>query len=171
MFFRHSLFVLLGMYAFLAIPITTTAEPRLFSEISLDMQDSWEGEERTAFITGNRDEYMLTLAKKNSEGDSYVAQISIYILPNKSALTAKESAAELAKKQDDVSNLEQDGPFWKFTGYPKSNIVKGMAITRVAATSEWWCFIIAQDTQTDEAEKMIASLRGLTERTKALLGK
>lgn len=155
----------------LATAFSVAAAPCLFSEISVDLQDQWEGEERTAFITGNRDEYMLTLAKKTPEGDSYLAQISIYILPNKSGTTAKDSAIELAKKQDDASIPEQDGPFWKFIGYPKSNIVKGLAVTRVAATQEWWCFIIAQDSQSGEAEKMIASLRGVTERSKVLLGK
>ncbi len=155
----------------LSCAVVSMAQPHSYTEISIDLCDQWEGEERTAFITGNRDEYMLTLGKKNSAGDAYEAQISIYILPNKNGATAKDSALELAKKQDETSIPEQDGPFWKFTGYPRSNIVKGVAITRVAATREWWCFIISQDSQTDETEKMIASVQGVTARAKSLLGK
>lgn len=155
----------------LCTSISVMAAPKSFSEISADLPHTWEGEERTGFITGNRDEYMLTLGKKSPEGDSYIAQISIYILPNKTGLTARDSAFELAKQQDDATNPLQDGVFWQFTGYPKSNIVKGMAVTRVAATNEWWCFIISQDSQTDETETIIASFQGLTERSKFLLGK
>lgn len=169
--FRRILTVLLGACILLSSAAFTMAEPHLYSEISVDLCDLWEGEERTAFITGNRDEYMLTLGKKNPTGDAYIAQISIYILPNKTGATAKNSAVELAKKQDDASIPEQDGLFWKFTGYPKSNIVKGMATTRVAATNEWWCFIISQDSQTNETEKMISTFRGVTERSKSLLGR
>lgn len=147
------------------------AEERRFSEIVLDQPVGWDGDERAGFITGNRNEYLVTLGKKDTSEESYLAQVSIYIIPNTQGLSAEESAIALATQQDDSTAPVREGLFWKFSGYPRSNIIKGMTVTRVAATREWWCIIMAQGTNEHEADEIIASLSGLSERAKILLGK
>ena len=156
---------------FLLFPTNCIATERLFTEIAVDLPPAWDGDERAAFITGNRDEYMVSLGKKDDKGESYLAQVSVYILPNTQNFSAKESALKLAASQDDTSTPVQDGVFWKFSGYTKSNIIKGLTITRVAASPKWWCIIMTQDPLGKEAEQIVASLRGISERAGILLGK
>lgn len=163
--------VVLALACLLSFPAKSSAVERLFTELSVILPQGWDGDERAAFITGNRDEYMVSLGKKDEKEEIYLAQVSIYILPNTQGLSAKESVHKLMASQDDTSEPVQDGEFWKFTGYPQSNIIKGLTVTRVAASPEWWCIIMAQDPTGQEAEQIVSSLRGLSERARILLGK
>lgn len=166
--FRHVLFCALVLLFASHVPFVMATE-RTFSEVAFDLPSGWDGDERAGFITGNRDEYMVSLGKKDEKGETYLAQLTIYILPNTQSVTSVEAAQKLAKDQDDSTSPVEEKPFWKFSGYPQSNILKGMAVTYVVTNNEWLCIIISQNPDSEEGQKIVASLKGKSERARALL--
>lgn len=145
------------------------AEPTTFQEFSVDLPKGWDGEEKMGFSSGDRNEYMLILGKKDQEGERYLATIAIYLLPNKPGKDAHESAKLLAASQADASEPVQEGAFWVFTGDPRDNILKGIAQTKVAADKDNLLIIISKDHTENEAPKILQSLKPATSRTKTLL--
>lgn len=156
-------------FLFLAMP--AQARQTQFGQFAVDLPEGWEGEEQTGFISDNPEEYMLTLGLKDAGGDKFVAQISIYLLPNKPGKNAEQAARTLAEAQGEPTEPEQRGNFWQFAGEPRSNMLKGRAVTMVNANKERLLIIIAQDPQGAGAEKIVTSLKGLTPRAQALLGR
>lgn len=141
-----------------------------FTHFSLFLPPGWEGEEQTAFISDNPEEYLLVLGKKDSEKERFLAQVSIYLLPNKPGVSPEVAALTLAQAQADASVPIQEGQMWSFTGEPRSNVVKGMAKTMVNTDKENMLIIIAQDPEKQGAEAILRSLRGLSPKARALLG-
>lgn len=163
---RICLFLLL-----LCCAIPAQAENRDFAQFSADLPDGWDGQERTAFSTGNQNEYMLVLGKQDQEQERFLAQISIYLLPNTPKSTAENFARKMTELQGDTSEPSQEGRFWTFSGVPRNQTVKGQAVTRVAATPERILIIIAQDPDQIGADKVVDSLRGVTPEAKGILGR
>lgn len=142
-----------------------------FSEFSAELPEEWDGDEQTGFVSDNPAEYSLTLGRKDESGDNFAAQITIYLLPNKPGVSAREAAMRLTESQGDATEPKQQGNFWVFTGEPRSRTVKGQATTMVNATPDDLLIIIAQDTRNMGAADIIESLRGLTPRARAILGR
>ncbi|WP_297828920.1 protoporphyrinogen oxidase [uncultured Desulfovibrio sp.] len=147
------------------------AERHGFTQFSADLPEGWDGQERTAFSTGSQDEYMLVLGKQDQQQERFLAQISIYLLPNTPKATAEDFARKMTGLQGDASEPRQEGHFWMFSGVPRNQTVKGQAVTRVAATTEWILIIIAQDPNQIGADKIVDSLRGVTPEARAILGR
>lgn len=145
------------------------AAQRDFSEFSLDLPEGWDGDERSGFTSGDRNEYMLVLGKKDPEGDHYLAHISLFFLPNKPGKTALESAKTLAQSQAEATEPTQEGVFWVFTGDPRDNVLKGRGKTRVAANEESLLIIIVKDPGQTGADSILDSLTPRSERAKKLL--
>ncbi|WP_027719669.1 hypothetical protein [uncultured Desulfovibrio sp.] len=160
-------FCLLLLLLCCAIP--AQAENRDFAQFSADLPDGWDGQERTAFSTGSQDEYMLVLGRQDQE--RFLAQISIYLLPNTPKSTAEEFARKMTGLQGDTSEPAQEGRFWTFSGVPRNQTFKGRAVTKVAATTERILIIIAQDPDQIGADKVVDSLRGVTSEARAILGR
>lgn len=142
-----------------------------FARFGADLPPEWDGDEQTGFISDNPEEYALTLGRKDEKGDNFIAQISIYLLPNKPGATAEAAARTLAEAQGDTSEPVRNGSFWQFTGEPRSRTIKGMATTMVNTTPERMLIIIAQDPQNLGAAEIVKSLTGLTPEARELLGR
>lgn len=144
--------------------------PRAFSRFELLLPPGWDGDEQSGFISDNRDEYMINVAKKAPDEDRYLAQVSIYILPNTGANNSEQAARVLAEAQADSTEPVQEGIFWTFDGEPRTNIVHGRAKTLVRALPDKMLIIIAQDDHGEEAATIISSLKALTPDARELLG-
>ena len=108
---------------------------------------------------------------RDRQQERFLAQISIYLLPNTPKATAEDFARKMTGLQGDASEPRQEGHFWMFSGVPRNQTVKGQAVTRVAATTEWILIIIAQDPNQIGADKIVDSLRGVTPEARAILGR
>lgn len=157
----------------LACPAICAAggQTRDFSEFSLVLPEGWDGEEQKGFVSDDPAEYLLTLGKKDEKEDSFEAQVSIFLLPNKQGASAKDAAAILAEAQGESSAPVLENGLYVFTGEPRSNVVKGMAKTLVNATPEKMLIIIAQDPKQLGSGQILESLRGLTDYSRQLLGR
>ncbi|MBO4369419.1 MAG: hypothetical protein J5803_04905, partial [Desulfovibrio sp.] len=94
---RH--IVVFSCIIFLSLLSVSVASERTFSEFSITLPEGWDGQERSGFISQNRDEYMLVLGKKDPKEEHYLAHISLFLLPNKPGKDAHESAKVLAAQQ------------------------------------------------------------------------
>lgn len=146
----------------LAVAAVEQNRQQEFAHFSLDLPPGWDGDEQKGFISDDPAEYLLTLGHKDDEGDNFIAQVSIYLLPNKQGVNAKTAAQTLAEAQGDATEPEQDGPFWRFMGEPRTRTIKGRATTYVNANAELMLIIIAQDPQNLGAGKIVSSLKGIT---------
>ena len=160
--------ILLLLFLLLGSVQNIQAEPINFQEFGFDLPKGWDGEEKMGFSSGDRNEYMLILGKKDAEGERYLATISIYLLPNKPGKDAKTSAKLLAANQGDATEPVQEGVFWVFTGDPRDNVLKGIAQTKVAATKDYLLIIISKDHTENEAPKILESMKPLTERSQSI---
>lgn len=163
------IFSILCLLCLLAFPIH--AEETQFGQFAVTLPPGWDGEEQVGFVSNNDAEYALTLGRKDDSGDTFLAQVSIFLLPNRPGVDAKSAASTLADAQGDASEPLQVGNFWEFTGEPRSRIIKGMSKTRVNADKDFLLIIIAQDPQNLGADDIVASLRGLTPQASQLLGR
>lgn len=143
---------------------------RTFAHFAVNLPPGWDGDEQKGFITDNSDEYLLTLGKKDAEGERFVAQVSIFLLPNKPGVNSEEAARRLASEQGDSTKPVQDGPFWVFEGEPRSRTVAGRGITRVATNPQWMLIIIAQDADGKDAAEIMRSLAPVSDISRQLLG-
>lgn len=146
-------------------------EIRSFSQFSASLPPDWDGEEQKGFISGDPDEYLLVLGKKDDSGDRFMAQISIYLLPNRPGASPEEAARRLAEAQADASSPVPDGNMWSFTGEPRTNVIKGVARTMVNTNADKMLIIIAQDPAGLGSDKILSSLAGVSPEAKALLGR
>jgi hypothetical protein len=144
------------------------AEERTFSRFSVDLPEGWDGEETTNFLNGNKEGYMLVLGKKDDEGENFLAQVSVFLLPALPG-TAEAIARQMASMQDNASTPQKDENFWTFSGEPRTETFKAMAVTKVAATTENVLVIISQDPHGLGADALVASLRGITPEAKEAL--
>ncbi len=148
-----------------------TEQRRDFTHFSLILPPGWDGEEQKAFITDDPGEYLLVLGKKDSRGERFLAQVSIYLLPNRPGAAAEEAALTLAQAQADASAPLKEGNLWSFTGEPRSNVVKGRAKTLVNTDKDKMLIIIAQDPEKLGAETILDSLQGNSGKARELLGR
>lgn len=137
-----------------AIPATA------FERFSAVLPQGWTGEDRSAFHTGRKEEYMLSLGKKGEK--AVEAQLTVFILPNEKKQSAKDLAGQLAQLQDHASAIAEKDGFWSFSGEPRSKISSGEALTRVRATPDLMLVIVSQDPRNLGAEKVFQSLVPLT---------
>lgn len=144
---------------------------QVFSEFAATLPDGWSGEERKDFLGKKGDEYMLVLGVLDEGQEKFLAQTSIYFLPNINKENARDFAVKMAEAQGGASELSEDGNFWVFTGEPRTQTVTGRAKTMVAADPEYLLIIISQDPENLGADKVIQSLRGTTEAARKLLGR
>lgn len=160
------------LFAFLPVSLAAQAadSERSFSQFIVTLPPGWDGDEQSGFVSDDSEEYALTLGKKDAEGDSFVAQVTIYLLPNKPGADAKSAAEKLTEAQGDATKPVKEGNFWVFSGEPRSRAVKGMAKTLVNADKDDLLIIIAQDPQHQGAEQILASLKGNTPKAKKMLG-
>ena len=135
------------------------------------MPPGWDGEEQKAFVSDNPEEYLLVLGKKDNDGEKFLAQISIYLLPNRPGVSAEEAALSLAQAQVEVTKPQKEGHLWTFTGEPRSNVVKGRAKTLVNTDKDMMLIIIAQDPDGLGAKSILESVRGITGKARDLLGR
>ena len=145
------------------------AEERTFQEFSFNLLDGWDGSERIGFSTQDRNEYMLILGKKDEAGESYLATINIFFLPNKPNKNAHDSAISLAEHQAEPSEISQEGVFYTFTGDPRDNILKGRAKTYVAANKDNLLIIIIKDPLGNDAQTVFKSMQPISNRAKEIL--
>jgi hypothetical protein len=146
------------------------AEERIFSQFSVDLPERWDGEETTNFFNGNKEGYMLVLGRKDDEGENFLAQVSVFLLPALPG-TVEAIARQMASMQDKASTPQKDGNFWTFSGEPRTETFKATAVTKVAATTKNVLVIISQDPHGLGADALVASLRGITpEAREALSG-
>lgn len=164
------LFWALPLSGTLALGSDIAGSARQFSRFEIFLPPGWDGDEQSGFISDNREEYMINVAKKDQEGDRYLAQVSIYILPNTGANSSEQAAKVLAEAQADSTEPVQEGIFWTFSGEPRTNIVHGRARTLVRALPEKMLIIIAQDAEGHDSAAIISSLKGLTPDARELLG-
>lgn len=172
MYFRK-IFLLAALVLFwapLAMAATETRHVE-FAHFAVDLPAEWDGDEQTGFISDKPDEYALTLGRKDEKGDNFVAQISIYLLPNKPGANSRDAARKLAEAQGEATEPVQNGNMWQFTGEPRSNTVKGMATTMVNTTPERMLIIIAQDPQNLGSEDIVKSLTGVSPQAREMLGR
>ena len=152
---------------------SSTAKPgeRSFSRFAATLPSGWSGEERSGFSSGSPEEYMLVLGVQDAAGERFLAQVSIFMLPNVKKIDAQAFARQMAELQGDASEPRQEGQFQAFTGEPRTQALQGRASTRVAATPERLLIIIVQDPENLGGEQVAASLRGLSPEAKELLGR
>lgn len=167
------LFFWLAVCLFLFSPpaLAENGERAVFKRFSLVLPPGWEGEEQTGFISDDPEEYLLVIGKKDEEGERFLAQASIYLLPNKPEASPESAAQKLAEAQSDASAPVKEGALWTFTGEPRSNIVKGKAKTLVNASKDKLLIIIVQDPENLGGEAVLASLSGESPEARELLGK
>lgn len=167
---RYTAFVFLCLFCLLFSAAPATAEQREFTLFSVDMPAGWDGEERRGFKSESPEEYMLVLGLLDEKQENHVALVSIFVLPNEHADSSSSLAAKLAEFQADPSTPRQEGPFWSFSGTPRSQTFKAPAVTRVSTTPEKVLIAIVQDPEQRGAENIFSSLRGLTPQARLLLG-
>ena len=149
---------------------TARADEQTFSEFAVDLPEGWSGGEKSGFSSGDKAEYMLVLGKMDPSGDTYAAQVSVFVLPNRNRVEAQAFARQMAGKQADATEPRREGPFWIFTGDPRDNVVKGTGTTRVAADDACIIIVISKDPSgANGADGIAAGLKPLSERTRALL--
>lgn len=144
---------------------------KIFKNFSVELPEGWDGDEQSGFISDDSGEYLLVLGKKDEEGDNFIAQVSVYLLPNKPGADSETAAKKLAEAQGDASEPVKKDNFMVFTGEPRTRAMKGKATTMVNATPERLLIIIAQDPQNKGSRQIIESLKGETEQAKAMLGR
>lgn len=148
-------------------PSTATRD---FARFSARLPEGWDGEERTAFRSGNDDECMLVLGLKDATGDNYKALVSVFVLPNEKNGTSQSIAEDLRQFQAEATEARQDGHYWSFSGEPRSQAFKAPALTRVHATPGTVLIALIQDPENQGALAVFDSLKGLTPQTRELLG-
>lgn len=157
-----------------AMPAQTESIPgegeKVFSEFAVNLPEGWSGDERKDFLGKKSGEYMLVLGKLDESQEKFLAQISLYLLPNINDENARDFAAKMAEAQGAPSEIGKQGNFWVFTGEPRTQTVSGTATTMVAADKDKMLIIIYQDPENLGAERVIKSLKGMTEETAKLLG-
>lgn len=158
---------------FLSLPAAAAGETRHmeFGQFAVELPPGWEGDEQTGFISDNPEEYMLILGRKDAEGDKFIAQISIYLLPNKPGATPEQAARTLADAQGEPTEPVLRGNLWQFEGEPRSNVIKARAVTMVNANKERMLIIIVQDPEKLGAEKIVENMKAVTPKAKELLGR
>lgn len=173
--FMYIFCIIYGLFLVHAPHLTTAVDTqgkiRAFSQFEIFLPDGWDGDEKSGFITDNREEYVISLARKDANEDRYISQVSIYILPNPEAYGSEEAAKILAQAQADSTQPVQEGNFWLFQGEPRTNIVHGLATTMVSTTPKKMLIIIAQDENKKEAEAIVKSLKALNPEAQELLGR
>lgn len=146
---------------------------RGFSRLAARLPPGWDGEERSGFSSGNPEEYMLILGMRDETQERFVAQVSIYLLPNAPGADAETFARRMAGLQADASEPRAEGRFQVFEGEPRQSgpAPKGRATSMVSATPGHLLIIIVQDPEARGADAIVQSLRGLTPETRELLGR
>ena len=147
------------------------AEEVEYSQFAVTLPPGWDGEEQQGFVSNDPREYSLTFGRKDDAGDKFLAQVSIYLLPNKPGADAPGAARTLADAQGDASEPTLASNFWQFTGEPRSSIIKGMATTMVNANPDYLLIIIAHDPQNLGSRELVDSLRGISQPARQLLGR
>ena len=142
-----------------------------FSRFAATLPVGWSGEERSGFSSGSPEEYMLVLGVQDSAAERFLAQVSVFMLPNVKKSDAATFARQMAEFQGDASEPRQEGQFQVFSGQPRTQALQGRATTRVAATPERLLIIIVQDPEELGGEAVAGSLRGLTPEARELLGR
>lgn len=162
----------------LAAPAAATAPEtpqaqggREFSRFAATLPPGWDGEERTGFSSGAAEEYMLVLGVQDAAGERFLAQVSVFVLPNSKESTAEDFARQMAELQGDATTPRAEGNFQVFSGEPRTQALRGRATTMVSATPERLLIIIVQDPEALGGAEVAASLRGLTPETRELLGR
>ena len=150
---------------------TATAAERDFSRFAATLPPGWDGEERTGFSSGAPEEYMLVLGVQDEAAERFLAQVSVFVLPNRKGSSARDFARGMAGLQGDATEPREEGRFWTFEGEPRTQALHGRATTSVAATPERLLIIITQDPENLGGKEIAASLRGLDDETRALLGR
>lgn len=163
-----------AMFLFASFGNTQAVPPERqaqFSQFSLSLPPNWDGDEQVGFISDNPAEYLLTLGHKDEAGDNFIAQVSIYLLPNTQGVDAQKAAQTLAEAQGESSEPTQAGKLWRFTGEPRARTVKGRATTWVNTDPKLMLIIIAQDPQNLGADEIVKSLKGNSPEVIRLLGR
>lgn len=163
--------LLLAMLFCSASVLAEEAEERRFEEFIVDLPKGWSGEERKNFLGKDSAGYMLVLGVLDESQEKFLAQASVYLLPNIKREMARDFAAKMAGAQGDASEIGAEGNFWVFTGEPRTQAVEGRATTMVAANPENLLIIIYQDPQKMGAAEVVKSLRGANKKTRKLLGR
>ncbi|MBD5417020.1 MAG: protoporphyrinogen oxidase [Desulfovibrio sp.] len=148
-----------------------TPGERSFSRFAATLPPGWDGEERTGFSSGAPEEYMLVLGVQDEAAERFLAQVSVFVLPNRKGSTARDFARGMAELQGDATEPREEGRFWIFEGEPRTQALRGRATTRVAATPERLLILITQDPENLGGAQVTESLRGLDNETRALLGR
>lgn len=165
-----AIFTLIGLCLISTFfPLASWSFAKDFSHFSAELPEGWDGDEQSGFITDNKNEYLLTMGKKDEKGDQFLAQVSIFILPNKPGATSEQAARRLAEAQGDSTEPAQEGKFWVFEGEPRSRTIKGLAKTRVKANPEYLFIIICQDPLNLGGEEIISSLVPASDLARSLL--
>lgn len=160
-----------------AVPEAATAadaaapSERHFSRFAASLPPGWDGEERSGFSSGDREEYMLILGVQDAAGERFLAQVSVFALPNAKGSSAEDFARQMAELQGDATPPRREGRFQVFSGEPRTQALRGRATTMVTATPERLLIIIVQDPEGLGGEQVAASLRGLTPEMRDLLGR
>lgn len=144
---------------------------RSFSRFAATLPPGWDGEERSGFSSGAPEEYMLVLGVQDEAGERFLAQVSVFVLPNLKGSTARDFARGMAELQGDATEPREEGGFWTFSGEPRTQALRGRATTQVAATPERLLIIITQDPEELGGSQVAASLRGLDDEARVLLGR
>ncbi|MDE5878505.1 MAG: protoporphyrinogen oxidase, partial [Desulfovibrio sp.] len=84
---------------------------------------------------------------------------------------ARDFARQMAELQGDATEPREEGRFWVFEGEPRTQALRGRATTMVTATPERLLIIIVQDPEELGGADVAASLRGLDDEARALLGR
>ena len=144
---------------------------RAFSRFAAQLPSGWDGEERSGFSSGDREEYMLVLGVQDAAAERFLAQVSVFALPNTKGSSAEDFARQMAELQGDATPPREEGRFWVFSGEPRTQALRGRATTMVTATPERLLIIIVQDPEGLGGAEVAASLRGLTPEMRDLLGR
>ncbi len=136
-----------------------TPEMREFSQFAMLLPSGWDGDEQTGFISDDPGEYQITLGRKDDNGDNFLAQVSIFLLPNKPGINSRQAVEKLREAQGDATEAREEDGF------------KGRARTMVRATPENLLIIMAQDPQNLGSDEIMRSLHGISPTARQLLGR
>lgn len=170
-FLRILIFVLILFCQGLFVTHAAETDRRDYSYFSVDLPPGWDGEEKKGFVSDNPAEYLLALGKTDEEKNEVAAQITIYVLPNKDGLPAKEAAMRLAEAQGGSTEPEQSGGLWTFKGEPRTNLLRGQATTMVNTDQDVMLIIIVQDPENLGATEILSTLRATDSKIQKLLGR
>ncbi len=148
-----------------------TPEMREFSQFAMLLPSGWDGDEQTGFISDDPGEYQITLGRKDDNGDNFLAQVSIFLLPNKPGINSRQAVEKLREAQGDATEAREEDGFMVFEGEPRSRTLKGRARTMVRATPENLLIIMAQDPQNLGSDEIMRSLHGISPTARQLLGR